>query len=66
MSDGFILVTKSKRSNKKSRKFKNINIEQPSSDDFNLDKAIKQLENIKFDLQTSDFCAKALIQLEEL
>ncbi|CAG9802323.1 unnamed protein product [Chironomus riparius] len=66
MSDGFILVTKSKRSNKKSRKFKNINIVQQSSDDFNLDKAIKQLENIKFDLQTSDFCAKALIQLEEV
>lgn len=41
MSDGFILVTKSKKSNKKSKKFKNINIERSSSDDFNLGKAIK-------------------------
>lgn len=65
MSDEFILVTKS---GKRSKKQKVNRISNPqSSDDFDLDKCIKKLENYKSqELEHSEFIEKVLKQLEEV
>lgn len=61
MSDGFVLVTKSKSKNKKLRKSNQIQLDRPLSPaDIDEEKVLRKIQDIKIDLKSSDFFEKAV------